>query len=260
MARFAAFLAIWGLMTIPLVAAPQSKTDDDEPLVFTNADLPPPLPTSGPTTPAPDTPPPGATTGMSYAEARDRNGHGEGWWRRRAAELDLAVALAWREAQTLHVQFVRGKEITDPTLKLRSREATLAYKELEAERERLPEELRQAGGMPGWLRRGADPFPVEDLGAPTGLELIRGELPTLSWQAPAQASYYLVELQCLDCCGLLGPCDMQSIDVAATQLPYEVEADKTLRWRVLSMDSAGFPGDWSEWVTSAPRDSGSASP
>ena len=81
----------------------------------------------------------------SYDGHHDRDGRGEGWWRYRAALLDAECLAAQLLAEELHVDYAKGKTLTD---------STLAWREVEARRDQLPEEMRQAGGLPGWLRRG----------------------------------------------------------------------------------------------------------
>jgi hypothetical protein len=258
------------MLAVPAVAQQATATDEAEQqrgarTVFTNADLPPPLPTGTPPAPEPASspeqdlmslgaPPAPATAGLSYASHRDRDGHGEGWWRHRAAELELRLYEAQLEAHKAHVAYVKGKVLIDPQVPVRSRAATQHMREIEAEREGLNEELRQAGGLPGWLSRPGGTPSTEPLPAPT-VELPGGVNPgdVLTWTPVPNAAFYLVELQCLDCCGLLGPCEALTLDVTQASVAVPAEARGTGRWRLRALDAAGFGGDWSAWHQYAPR-------
>jgi hypothetical protein len=244
-------ILVAGLLTlgscVPVRAESKKDEAEGEPqVVYTNEDLRRVRSSPG-SAPAARPPEPIPVEIPSYATYRDRNGHGEGWWRQRAAELDLRILEAGDRAQRLHVAFVRGKTLTDPTLAQRSQEATKALLRLEAERDGLPEELRQAGGLPGWLRRGSGVLPTEPLAAPLPKAASHTGLLGLFWQAVPQAASYLVELQCLDCCGPIGACDVQSRDVSDTRAQFAFEAGRSGRWRVRALDAAGFAGAWSEW-------------
>jgi hypothetical protein len=230
----------------------KEETEQDEPIVFTNDDLPPAPPSSSaPVATAPPPPAKAPAAIPSYDGYRDRNGHGEGWWRQRAAELDLKILDARIRAETLHVQYVKGLTITDPTLASRSKEATEYLLELEAERDQLPEELRRAGGLPGWLRRGGRSLPSELLPPPEPLEPSWADGVTFSWKPVPDAAFYIVEVECPDCCGPM-PCDVRSRDVSGTSARFSFEADRAGRWRLRSLDAAGFAGEWSDWLPFEP--------
>ncbi len=259
MIRVVAVLAASGWLILTTSAYAQEtdtkKETEPEPIVYTNADLPPPLPTTGTSPPpAPASTSSAATTSaqLSYDSYLDKNGHGEGWWRHRAAELDLEVLAARLRAQELHVGYVKGTTIIDPTLAPRSREATLLLLKLEAEREGLTEELRQAGGLPGWLRRDGFFLPSEPLPSPAPEKPIRADGLKLSWKPVARAAFYIIEVQCLDCCGLLGPCEVRTLNVTRTSARFPFEADRSGRWRVRALDAAGFGGVWSTWYDFEP--------
>ena len=155
-------------------------------------------------------------------------------------------------AERLHVDYVKGKTIIDATLASRSREATRRVLELEAEREELGEEMRRAGGHSGWLRRGGESLPSEPLPPPVPEEPIRANGLTFSWKAVARAAFYIIETQCLDCCGLMGPCEVRSLDVTRTSAQFSFEDDRSGRWRVRALDAAGFSGEWSTWLDFEP--------
>jgi hypothetical protein len=76
---------------------------------------------------------------------------------------------------------------------------------------------------------------------------------TLVWRAVPNAVFYLVELQCLDCCGMLGPCEVRTLDVTQASVPIPADARGTGRWRVRALDTAGFGGSWSTWNRFTPR-------
>jgi len=256
MGRLSVVVAGWLILSAPFQAQQQSgkkEADKDETFVYTNADMPSAYPSS---TTLPRNAPPTALklpSGSSYAGVRDRSGHGEGWWRQRAAEMDARVLAARIEAEQLHVDYVKGKTITDPSLGARSRDATKALLKLEAERDRLPEEMRRAGGLPGWLRRGGTSLPSELLPSPVPFEASYSDELLLSWEAVRQAGFYIVEAQCLDCCGLLAPCDVESLDVSTTSAGFPFAPGSSVTWRVRALDAAGFAGEWSEWTSFLPR-------
>lgn len=227
----------------------KEKTEQKETVVYTNEDLPPAPPGSSasPVTPPQASPAPSTSLAIpSYDSIRDQNGHGEGWWRQRAAELDARILEARIEAEKLHVAYVRGKTIIDPTLAPRSREATLFLKKLEAERDALPEELRRAGGLPGWLR-GGQSAPSEALPPPEPEAPTHAGALTLSWKPVPLGAFYVVELQCLDCCGPIEPCEVSSRDVTGTSVQLPFEGGHSGRWRVRALDAAGAGGEWSDW-------------
>ncbi len=233
----------------------KKKPKQEKPFVFTNDDLPPaegapPAANDADATAAPTTAPTAAVSIPSYGEVRDRSGHGEGWWRMRAAELDVKVLDAAIRSQELHVQKLRGKlTLSDPTLLQRWKDAAIYLTEVEAERDALPDELRDAGGLPGWLRRGEVEIPAEALPAPVPLAPSFGDGVTLTWTADRQARFHIVEFQCLDCCSGFDPCEVVSRDVSSPSAPFALEAGKSASWRVRSLDEFGFPGEWSGWET-----------
>lgn len=220
--------------------------------VYTNDDLPAALPVPGGSSAGPDEGSNGqeeaSLTIPSYSGFRDRDGHGEGWWRLRAAELDLRIIAARLDAQRLHVAFVKGETLVDPSLPSRSRAATRHLRDLEAERERLPEKLRLAGGLPGWLRRGDRPPPTGLLPPPALREPAGGEALLFSWEAVPRAAFYVVELRPDECGRLVGECDTLSLDVSEPKARFPLEAGPGGQWRVIALDKAGFPGEWSSWT------------
>lgn len=155
---------------------------------------------------------------------------------------------------------MRGKTIVDATIPARSREATRVLRELEAERERLPEELRRAGGLPGWLRRRGEPVSSEPLPPPRVEEPTSAGDVVFSWKTVPSAAFYIVEVQCLDCCVLLDPCDPRSIDVKGTSATFPFEGGGSGRWRVRALDVNGFAGGWSEWKEFEHRPNGDRAP
>ena len=99
---------------------------------------------------------------VTAAPPRDRNGHGEAWWRKRAepvrtraarAEADLARSIASRDswertpgAGTPAWQ-VRLHRLGEAVTKAQGRVDDAARQE-----EKLAEEARKAGAYPGWIR------------------------------------------------------------------------------------------------------------
>src|SRR5210317_550305 len=72
----------------------RKETGQEAPVVYTNEDLPPaPVGTQATATARPAPPEPLAVS-ASHDAVRDRSGHGEGWWRQRAAELEARVVAA----------------------------------------------------------------------------------------------------------------------------------------------------------------------
>ena len=114
-----AILAVsaWLILPIPAQERPAGAKARSaaQASVFTNADLPPPLPVTGASaaavqaslSPAP-APAPARVAQFQLGEPRDQNGHGEGWWRQRAAEFDLKIYDAWVTAQTVASAWRQG--------------------------------------------------------------------------------------------------------------------------------------------------------
>ena len=248
MYRLVAALFVVGcvLVTVPAQAKAieQKKQDGSKPTVYTNADLPPAPPSSA------DSPPPAPAPELlpSYDGHRDRDGYGEGWWRYRAALLDVECLAAQLLAEELHVDYVKGKTLTDSTLAVRSREATLAWREVEARRDQLSEEMRQAGGLPGWLRRGEPDWQADLLPAPELEARSQADPSPLRWKPVRGAAFYLIEVQCTDCCGLMAPCESRTLDVSRTSVRSPFETGGSGRWRVCALDPTGIPGEWSDWI------------
>ena len=111
-----------------------------------------------------------------------------------------------------------------------------------------PEEMRQAGGLPGWLRRGETTLPDEVLPSPVLEGPVLADELTLTWKPVIGAAFYLIEVQCTDCCGLMEPCEPRTLDVARASARFPFESDGSGRFRVRALDAAGFPGEWSGWL------------
>jgi hypothetical protein len=255
MCRVVVALVVVGCMLLtvsaPTQATERKKQDESKAPVYTNADLPPAPPSSSGSSspvPAPALLMPATESLPSYDGHRDRDGRGEGWWRYRATLLDAECLAAQLLAEELHVDYAKGKTLTDSTLASRSREATLAWREVEARRDQLPEEMRQTGGLPGWLRRGEPDWLADPLPAPVPATQPQADPSLLTWKPVHGAAFYLVEVQCTDCCGLMAPCDSRTLYVSRASARFPFESGGSGRWRVLALDSAGIPGEWSDWL------------
>lgn len=113
--------------------------------------------------PAPPEDPPASRAGpRSNAGPLDSNGHGEAWWRRKAAPVNAKVARA--EAGVERAKAKRDEQERSPgrgtpawTMK-QSRlndavvRAQAALDDARRNLDRLSEEARKAGAYPGWLR------------------------------------------------------------------------------------------------------------
>ena len=227
----------WG--TIP--ADEQKK--EDAPVVYTNKDLPKVEGTSRP--PASTSPDPVELP--TYDAIRDRNGHGEAWWRQRACELDAQIVVAEDEAQRLLVRSKRHGVLVDPTVATRAKEAADRLIELRAERAGLPRELTEAGGLSSWLYGEISCVEAAVLAAPETEPADLAEGLALSWKSLTPGARYVVEVQCLDCCGMTAPCDVRSIEANGTSLRLPFDAGRSGRWRVRAIDPSGSVGAWSEW-------------
>jgi hypothetical protein len=122
--------------------------------------------TSGtaPRSPVPERPGAAAPTGETAgaAGAVDRNGHGEAWWRRKAApvrsrlsraEADLQNAVAARDAHERTAG--RGTPAWQVRLHRLNQSVEKAQTRLGGEQkamDRLSDDARKAGAYPGWLR------------------------------------------------------------------------------------------------------------
>ncbi len=250
--------ALW---LICVLVAPPPRADekgkqDTKTKTYTNEDLPPVSDAARTPHPAPTqtAAPPADSPIPSYDDMRDENGHGEGWWRLRANELDAKILEARYEAQRLHVGYVKGNRLVDPRLPARSREATARLLELEAERDGLPEELRRAGGPASWLWPCGRSLPAKPLPSPKPGAAAHGAgAVTLSWDPVPDGTFYLVEVECLDCCGFREDCGVTSLDVTKTTARLPLEAGHSGRWRVRALDAAGRPGAWTGWQALEPR-------
>lgn len=219
------------------------RAAEDPPVVYTNKDLPKAEGTSRPPAESKDPDPVELPT---YDAIRDRNGHGEAWWRQRACELDAQIAVAEDEAQRLLVRSKRNGVLVDPTVATRAKEAADHLIELRAERAGLPKELTEAGGLSSWLY-GISCLEAPALAAPETTPADVAEGLAMSWKSVTPGARYVVELQCLDCCGMAGPCDVRSVEAIGTSLRLPFDAGHSGRWRVRAIDPTGPVGAWSEW-------------